>query len=387
MADKRDFYEVLGVEKSATEDEIKRAYKKLAKKYHPDLNPDDKSAEDKFKEVAEAYEILSDTEKRRRYDQFGHAGVDPSYAGGGGSGFGGFEGFGGSGFGINIEDIFGDFFGGGSSSYGRRPNAPAKGQDVRVTLTLDFMEAVHGTTKKIKYSRLETCEDCKGSGAQKGTTPETCSQCHGTGTIDVIQNIPLMGKMRAKETCPTCGGKGTVVKTPCTSCSGQGRVTKPVTIDLKVPAGIDKGQALVRRGQGDHGTNGGPAGDLIISINVREDAIFQRDGFDIWVDVPLTYRQLVLGDEVVIPTIDGKVSYKVAEGTQPGTVVRLRKKGVPYTQGSGRGDQYLTINVEVPRGLNAKQKKALETFDSQITEKNYEKRRSFFDKLKDKMNK
>ena len=380
MSEKRDYYDVLGLDRSASESDIRSAYKKMAKKYHPDLNPDDPTAEDKFKEVAEAYEVLSDSDKKRNYDQFGHAGVDPSYGGGGGAGYSGF----GGGFNINIEDIFGDFFGGGGRSATRDPNAPVKGGNVRVSLTLEFMEAVHGVTKKIQYSRLETCEECKGSGAEPGTTPETCTQCHGSGMVDVVENIPLMGQMRTRATCPTCGGKGQVIKEKCSSCGGEGRKTQVTTLNLKVPGGIDNGQALVRRGKGDHGINGGPAGDLIVSINVLDDPIFKRDGYDIWVDVPLTYRQLVVGDEVIIPTVDGKVSYTVKEGTQPGTVVRLRGKGVSYTEGKGKGDQYLNIQVEVPRGLNSKQKQSLEDFDDMLTERNYAKRKRFFDRWKNK---
>lgn len=383
MADKRDYYEVLGLQKGANEDDIKKAYRTLAKKYHPDLNPDNKAeAEAKFKEVSEAYEVLSDAQKRGRYDQYGHAGVDPSYGGGGG-------GFSGGGFGFDdLGDIFDSFFGGGfgGSTRTRNPNGPIKGADIRVSISLDFMEAVKGAKKQINISHLQNCPDCGGSGAKKGTSPETCSECGGTGQVRVSQRTPF-GVVQTAKTCTRCGGKGSVVKEVCTGCSGKGRLRKQKTVEVSVPAGIDDGQSFILRGEGDNGQNNGPSGDCIVTVNVRPDPIYERDGFDIWCEIPLTYAQATLGDEITVPTVDGKVSYTVPEGTQPGTVFRLRNKGVPYVNGRGRGDQYVRAVLEVPKSLNNKQKDALKAFDSLMGDKNYEKRKSFFDKIKDAMNK
>lgn len=383
MAEKKDYYEVLGITKGASEDEIKKAYKQMAKKYHPDLNPDDKSAEEKFKEVGEAYEVLSDAKKKQMYDQFGHAGVDPSYGGGGGG-----AGYGGAGFGgFDMGDIFDMFsggfggFGGGSRRQTRDPNAPAKGNTVAVTIPLDFMEAVKGCNKTIKYSHLKICSVCGGTGCKDNTKPETCPDCHGTGQVTVSQSI-FGQEIRQVGVCPTCGGKGTIIKDPCTGCLGKGRVKANRTIEVSVPAGIDDGQSFLVRGEGDNGVNGGPSGDLRVTVSVRPDPTFERDGFDIWCDIPLSYAQMTLGAEVVVPTVDGKVSYAVPEGTQPGSVFRLRNKGVPYVRGDGRGDQYMRINIEVPKNLNAKQKEALSAFDDMLSDKNYDKRKRFFDHFK-----
>jgi molecular chaperone DnaJ len=378
MAEKRDFYEVLGLNKSAGEDEIKKAYRKLAKQYHPDLNPDNKEAEAKFKEIGEAYEILSDPQKKTRYDQYGHAGVDPSY----GAGAGGFGGGGGFGF-EDIGDIFESFFGGGfgGSTRARNPNAPIKGSDVRVTIALDFMEAVKGCKKTVGINHLENCKDCGGSGAQKGTSAETCPECKGTGQVRVSQRTPF-GVVQTQKVCAKCGGKGKIIKEPCKTCGGKGRVRVTRTVEVNVPAGIDDGQSFILRGEGDQGMNGGPAGDCAVTAVVRTDPLFERDGFDIWCEIPLTYAQATLGDEITVPTVDGKVSYTVPEGTQPGTVFRLRNKGVPYVNGRGRGEQYVRMVLEVPKNLNTKQKDALKGFESMMSEKNYEKRKSFFDKIK-----
>lgn len=382
MAEKRDYYEVLGVSKSATADELKKAYRKLAKQYHPDMNPGDKAAETKFKEVNEAYEVLNDPAKRQRYDQFGHAGVDPSYgAGGGGSGFGGF----GGGFGgFDVGDIFESFFGGGfgGSSRTRNPNAPIRGNDISVTVGLSFMEAAKGCKQTIQIQRLESCDTCGGTGAKKGTTPETCSECGGTGQVKVSQRTPI-GVIQTTRTCTKCSGKGKVIRETCADCRGMGRVRKSKTLEVTVPAGIDDGQTFVLRGQGDHGINGGPAGDVNIMVSLRPDTLFERDGFDVWCDIPITFSQAVLGDEIVVPTIDGKVQYTVPEGTQSGTVFRLRNKGIPYVSGRGRGDQYVKVNIEVPRNLSGKQKDALREFERLTGDKNYEKRKGFFDTLKD----
>lgn len=377
MPDKRDFYEVLGLQKGASDSDIKKAYRKLAKEYHPDLNPGDKTAEARFKEVNEAYEVLSDQDKKSRYDQFGHAGVDPSY------------GAGGTYSGVNVNDlgdifgsIFNDFgFGFGGSTRARNPAGPIRGRDVEITLPLSFMEAVHGAEKEINLSRLENCEHCNGSGAEPGTSPAVCSECGGSGQVVVGQRSPF-GTIQVSRVCPKCGGKGKVITSPCSKCHSQGRVKKNKKLKVNVPAGIDNGQSFAARGQGDAGQNGGPSGDCVVTVTVRPDPLFERDGYDIWCEVPVTYAQAALGDEVTVPTVDGKVKYDIPEGTQPGTVFRLRNKGVPYVNNRGRGDQYLKVTVEIPTNLSAKQKDAIKAFDNQMNEKNYEKRKGFFDHLK-----
>ena len=379
MPEKRDYYEVLGLQKGCSEDELKKAYRKLAKQYHPDLNPDNKEAEEKFKEIGEAYEVLSDPEKRSRYDQFGHAGVDPSYGAGAGYG-GGFDGFG------DLGDIFENFFGGGFGGFGgstrtRNPNGPIRGNDLRYSVTIDFLEAAHGCQKEITIQRLEQCKTCKGSGAEAGTSPETCPDCKGSGQVRVSQRTPL-GIIQSAKTCPKCNGKGRIIKSPCKDCNGMGRVRRTIKKTIDIPEGIDNGQAFSIRGEGDHGINGGPAGDIIISVSVRRHQIFERDGYDIWCDIPVTFVQAALGDELTVPTIDGNVKYTMPEGTQPGTVFRLRNRGVKYTNGRGRGEQYVRVNIEVPTTLNGKQKDALREFDKLTGDKNYTKRKTFLDKLK-----
>lgn len=383
MADKRDYYEVLGVEKSATDDEIKKAYRKMAKKYHPDLNPDDKTAEAKFKEVGEAYEVLSDKQKRSRYDQFGHAGVDPSYGGGQG-GYERYQQYNHGDFG-DFNDIFGDIFSGfgfGGSTKTRNPNGPIRGNDTQVRIQLTFMEAAKGCKKEIPIQRLERCNDCNGTGAKPGTSPETCPECHGSGQVRVQQRSPF-GVIQTVKACSRCGGKGKVINDPCKACNGLGRIRHNKKISVDIPAGIDNGQTFVVRGMGDDGINSGPAGDLNVTVTAKEDPIFQRDGFDVWVDIPLTFTQAVLGDEITVPTIDGKVSYNIPEGTQPGTTFRLRNKGIQYVNNRGRGDQYVRVNIEVPTNLTSKQKDLLKDFDASTGDKNYAKRKSFFNKIKD----
>ncbi len=383
MAEKRDYYEVLGVQKGASDDEIKKAYRKMAKQYHPDLNPDDKTAEAKFKEVGEAYEILSDKQKRARYDQFGHAGVDPSYGGGQG-GYQRYQQYDHGDFG-DFGDIFGDIFSGfgfGGATRTRNPNGPVKGNDTQVRIQLTFMEAVKGCKKEIPIQRLERCADCSGSGAKPGTSPETCPDCQGTGQVRVQQRSPF-GVIQTSKVCSRCSGKGKIINDPCKTCNGMGRVRRSKKISVDIPAGIDNGQTFIVRGMGDDGTNGGPSGDLNVTVTVKEDPIFQRDGFDVWVDIPITYTQAVLGDEITVPTVDGKVSYNVPEGTQPGTTFRLRNKGIPYVNGRGRGDQYVRVTIEVPTNLSGKQKDMLKEFESSTTDRNYAKRKSFFDKIKD----
>ena len=377
LADKRDFYEVMGVPKNASEDEIKKAYRKLAKKYHPDLNPGDKEAEAKFKEVNEAYEVLSDRDKRARYDQFGHAGVDPNYgagAAGGGSPFG---------QDIDLGDIFSSFFGGVFGG-GRRqnPNAPRRGADTEAVLTISFEEAAKGCTKKVTYQNIDTCKECGGSGAQKGTSPKTCPTCNGTGQVHINQRTPF-GVMQTSRTCDRCGGSGRIIDNPCRACSGNGRVRASKTVEVTIPAGINDDQVLNVPRHGNAGINGGPAGDLHVYISVRPHTIFERRGDDIWCEMPLTFTQAALGAEVTVPTLDGKVAYTVHEGTQPGDVFKLKGKGVPHLNGRGRGDQFVKVTIEVPKNLSSRQKEILREFDQQAEEKNYQKRKGFFDKIKE----
>ena len=375
--EKRDYYEVLGVSKGASEDEIKKAYKKLARKYHPDMNPGDKEAEEKFKEVNEANEVLSNPEKKAKYDQFGFAGVDPNY----GAGQGGYGGAGGFDFG-DLGDIFGSFFGGGFGGGGRRnPNAPQRGESIRASLSVDFTEAAFGCEKSITIDRSEQCPTCKGKGCAPGTTPEVCTQCHGTGTVTQAQRTPF-GMMQSQTVCPKCRGKGQIIHQPCPDCRGAGAVRKRRTIQVNIPAGIDNGQTISLRGQGHSGKNGGPAGDLLITVMVRPHEIFRRDGTAVFCEAPITFTQAVLGGTLEIPTIDGKVKYDIPEGTQTGTVFRLRGKGIPVLNGRGRGDQYVTVNIETPRNLNREQKEALKKFSESLGEGNYEKHKNFFGKKK-----
>ena len=381
MAEKRDFYDVLGVSKGCSDDELKKAYRTQAKKFHPDLNPDDKTAESKFKEVSEAYEVLSDSDKKARYDQYGHAGVDPSYGGGGAGGYGGGAGgFGGFG---DVSDIFESFFGGGfGGSRASNPNAPRRGQDIRTNIIIDFMEACKGKKTEVRINRMESCSDCHGSGAKAGTSAKTCSECNGVGTVKVGQRTPF-GVISQTKTCSKCGGKGKLVETPCPKCSGQGRTRVVSTQTFEIPAGIDDGQTLQVRSQGDAGTNGGPTGDLNVTVTVRPDPIYQRDGFDIWTEIPISFTQATLGVELIVPTIDGKVKYAVPEGTQTGTTFRLKSKGVKKLNRSDRGDQYVKVMIEVPSGLSKKQKDLLHEFEISLGEKNCPKRKSFFDKIKE----
>lgn len=374
MADKRDYYEVLGVAKGASDDEIKKAYRKLAKKYHPDVNKDNPEAAEKFKEASEAYEVLSDSSKRSKYDQFGFAGVDSNYgAGGQGGGFGGFDmgGFG------DLGDIFSSMFGGGfGGSRQSRQNAPRRGETIRKSVILTFEEAAFGCDKEITLDRLETCPDCSGSGAAKGTSPETCSYCHGTGTVTQQQRTPL-GIFNSTGPCPKCGGKGKVIKTPCKKCSGQGRIRAQKKLSVHLPAGIDDGQSVQLRGQGGSGINGGPDGDVLVTVGIRPHPIFTRDGYDVLCEIPITFAQAALGDTLQVPTIDGKIEYKVPEGTQTGTTFRMRGKGIQRVNSTGRGDQYVRVNIEVPRNLSDTQKKLLREFESNTSENNFKERKTF----------
>ena len=371
---KRDYYEVLGVSRGASEAEIKKAYRKLAKENHPDLHPGDKEAEARFKEVNEAYEVLSDADKKARYDQYGHAGVDPNFGAGGG--FDGSFDFG------DLGDIFGSFFGGGFGG-GRRtnPNAPQRGESIRLSLAISFEEAAFGCEKSVTVERMETCETCHGTGCAPGSTPEVCPECHGTGTVQVRRQTP-MGVFATSSPCTRCGGKGKIVHQPCKDCHGTGAVRKRKTIQASIPAGIDNGQTISIRGQGNAGKNGGPAGDLLITITVRPHELFRREGTSVLCEAPITFAQAVLGAELEIPTIDGKVKYELPEGTQSGTTFRLKGKGIPALNGRGRGDQYVTVYIETPRNLNKEQKEALKKFAESMGDSNYEARPKFFKKFK-----
>ncbi|NLZ33844.1 MAG: molecular chaperone DnaJ [Clostridiales bacterium] len=369
MANK-DYYQILGLEKGASEDEIKRAFRKLAIKYHPDKNQGDKEAEAKFKEINEAYQVLSDPEKKARYDQFGTVDFDGSGFGAGG--FGGFDFSDLGGFG----DIFDTFFGGGASS--RRRNGPQRGDDLEYILNLTFEEAVFGVEKEISINRSEACDACNGSGAKAGTSPKTCPTCHGTGQIRVQRQTPL-GSFVSTSTCSHCGGTGQVIDTPCSTCHGKGSVRKNRKISVNIPAGVDTGNVMPLRGQGEHGKNGGPAGDLYISIKVAPSKKFTRKGSDIYIDTHISMGQAALGVEVTVPTVDGDVKYKIPAGTQSGTLFRLKGKGVPRVNSSGRGDQYVKVIVDIPKNLTEKQKEALKAFmeacGEKITEETGSKRK------------
>ncbi|MCX7746841.1 MAG: molecular chaperone DnaJ [Clostridia bacterium] len=376
MANKRDYYEVLGIDKNAADSDIKKAYRKLAKQYHPDLNPDDKVAEAKFKEVNEAYEVLSDPQKRSRYDQFGHAGTDPNGFGGFGGGFSDFD-FGG------IGDIFETFFGGGG--FGRSSKSkkgPQKGADLKYAMEIAFEEAVFGVEKDVTILRMENCATCSGTGAKPGTSASTCSHCSGTGQVQYKQNTPF-GQFVNIKACDVCRGEGKIITDPCQSCSGKGRIRKSISIKVNIPAGIDDGQTISLRGEGEPGARGGPSGDLYISIRVKPHTIFQRQGNDIVCEIPITFVQAALGAELEVPTLDGKVRYNVPEGTQTGSVFRIKAKGVPFLRGNGRGDLYVKVNVEVPKKLNEKQKSILKEFAELSGDDIHEQRKSFFNKMKD----
>ena len=372
MADKRDYYEVLGVSKGASDEELKKAFRKEAKKYHPDLHPGDKEAEAKFKEINEAYEVLSNPEKRQRYDQFGHAGVDPNFgAGTGGTYSGGFGDFG---------DIFSDLFGGGFGfGGGNRRNGPRRGNDVRQVVNVTFEEAAFGCKKKINITKMENCPTCGGTGAKKGTNPETCQYCHGTGQIKTQQRT-ILGYMTNVTTCTHCNGPGKIIKDPCRDCRGTGKVRKTRTIEINIPAGIDDGQTMQLSGQGEPGERGGPSGDLLITVRVRRHEIFERRDNDVYLEMPISFVQAALGATLTVPTLDGVVEYDIPEGTQSGTRFRLRGKGIPFIRGKGRGDQYVTVTVEVPKNLSSKQKELLKEFDE---DKNYKQKKSFAEKMKD----
>lgn len=374
MADKRDFYEVLGVSKTAADDEIKKAYRKMAKRYHPDLHPGDAEAEKNFKEVNEAYEVLSDQEKKARYDQFGHAGVDPNFGGGG-------DPFQGAGF--DIGDIFDSFFGGGFGGARRsNPNAPRRGSDAQSSVAISFEEAAKGCKKTLTYQRIETCDDCHGSGAAAGSSPKTCTSCNGSGQVRINQRTAF-GVVQSTQACDRCRGTGKIIETPCKTCDGKGRVRRKKSLEVSIPAGIDDNQTLSVGGQGNAGVNGGPYGDLHVDVSVRPHPIFERRGNDVWCDMPISFVEAALGADVTVPTLEGKVSYRVHEGTQPGDVFKVKGKGIPSLHGRGKGDQFVRVVVEIPKNLSKKQQELLREMDKISDEKNYNKKKSFFGKIKE----
>lgn len=373
MADKQDYYQTLGIEKGASEDEIKKAYRQMAKKYHPDMNPDNKEAEQKFKEVNEAYAVLSDPDKKAKYDQFGHAAFDQTgYGAGGFGGFGNFDGF-------DMGDIFSSFFGGGRTQ--SRANAPIPGDDIGVRVVLSFEEAVFGCKKEISYARVQKCEECSGSGAAKGTTIERCTKCQGSGTVRVQQRTAF-GVMQSTRSCPDCAGSGKIIKTPCSNCRGKGLVKITKKLEVTIPAGIDDGQRIALRSQGNEGKNGGPAGDLIIQVSVRPHAIFERDGYDIYCDVPITFAEATLGANIKIPTLEGQMEYTIPEGTQTGTVFTIRQKGITAVNSRSKGNLYVKVTIETPKNLTDEQKKLLRSFAESCHEKNLSKKTSFFSRFK-----
>ena len=373
MAEKRDYYEVLGVPKDADTAAIKKAYRALARKYHPDVNPDNKEAEEKFKEINEAHEVLSNPEKRAKYDQYGHAAFDPSMGAGGG--------FGGAG-GFDFGDIFSSFFGGGGFGFGgggRRSRA-VDGDDIFTRVTLTFEESFEGVKRDISYRCVEACAECHGSGAAKGTEPETCSRCRGAGQVTVNQRTPF-GTIQTASECPECRGRGKIIKNPCASCNGKGYVRVEKKLSVSIPAGVDNGNRIVLRGKGDVGRNGGQNGDLVVEVTVRRHAFFKREGDNVYCDVPITFTEATLGAEIDIPTLEGKQKYVIPEGTQYGTSFTIRGKGMPNVNTKKRGDLIITATIEVPRNLNEKQKQELREFAASCGEKNNEKKTGFLKKI------
>ena len=373
MADKRDYYETLGIDKSASQDEIKKAYRKMAKQYHPDMNPGNAEAEQKFKEVNEAYSILSDEEKKAKYDQFGHAAFDPSAGGYGASGFGGFDGF-------DMNDIFSSIFGGGSSR-ASRANAPIDGDDITIRVSISFEEAVFGCKEEINFPKIQKCDDCGGSGAEKGSSIDKCSKCNGRGTVTVQQRT-IFGMTQTTRQCPECNGTGKIIRKPCGNCKGKGLVKINKKLNVSIPAGIDDGQRVVLRGQGHEGKNGGYPGDLIILVTVRPHTLFERDGYDLYCEVPITFADAALGAEIKIPTLEGEVDLTIPEGTQTGAVFTVKQKGVQMLNSKGKGNLYVKVVVETPKGLNSEQKKLMRAFAESCQDKNFAKKSGFFKKFR-----
>ena len=371
MADKRDYYEVLGVAKTASADEIKKAYRKKAKENHPDLHPGDKNCEARFKEVNEAYEVLSDPDKRAKYDQFGFSAFDPSGFQSSAEGFGGFA------------DILNDLFGGGFGGFGgfggttRNPNAPQRGGNVSAGVSVNFSEAAFGCKRELDVQKVEECDACHGTGCESGTTPEICSDCKGSGVVTRTTRTAF-GMMQTQDNCPRCGGTGKIIHHPCATCRGKGMVRRQRKIKVDIPAGIDDGQTISLRGLGSAGRNGGPAGDLLVTVTVRNNTEFERDGNSVLYELPISIVQASLGAEVEVPTLDGKVKYSVPEGTQSGTVFRLRGKGIPYLRGGGRGDQFITVRVDTPKNLTGEQKELLRKLGESFGDKGLAKKKGLF---------
>jgi len=371
LPEKRDYYEVLGVDRNASDTDIKKAYRMLAKKYHPDVNPGDKDAEAKFKEINEAYGVLSDPQKRQQYDRYGHDGLNGT----------GFDGFGNFGFGF--DDIFESFFGGSpfGRSTTRQNRGPRRGTDLNYTLEIDFKDAVFGARKEFRITRLQTCSSCGGTGAKPGSSPQTCRHCNGTGQIRHVQSTPF-GQMVNMRTCDVCKGEGTIISNPCEQCHGSGRVQKSSTINIDIPAGIDNGQTISLRGEGESGIKGGPPGDLYVSIRVKEHPIFKREGYDVICELPITITQAALGAEIEIPTLEGKMKYEIPEGTQTGTVFRIRNKGIKHLRSNSKGDLFVRVNVEIPTKLSAKQKEILRQFAEVSGDDVFVQRKNFFEQVK-----
>lgn len=382
LAGSKDYYKVLGVSKSADDKEIKKAYRKLAMKYHPDKNPDDKEAEEKFKEINEAYEVLSDSEKRNIYDQYGADAVNGQGGFGGGAG-----GFSGAGF-EDIFDMFGDVFGGGgfggfggfSGSSQRR--GPMRGADIRQAVTIDFEEAAFGKKVSIKVNRNEECDTCHGTGSKPGTSKKTCTTCHGSGSVRDVKKTPF-GNIATQRACPTCGGTGEIIEDPCNKCGGSGSVRKTKTIEVDIPAGIDDGQMIKLSGQGEFGDKGAPKGDLYILVNIRPHKKFKRDRYDVYLDLPISFVQATLGDDLQVPTLEGDVKYSMPAGTQTGTVFRLKGKGIKKMNSQSKGDQYVKVNVEIPKKITDRQAELLREFAGEDGEKVQENKKSFGEKVKD----
>lgn len=366
---KRDYYEILGVSQDVSEKDLKKAYRRVAMKYHPDRNPDDNDAEDKFKEASEAYEILSDSQKRAAYDQYGHSGVDPQMGGGAGAGFNNFSDI--------FGDVFGDIFGGAAGGGGRR-GGPQRGSDLQYTLQVDLEQAVKGTTAKIRVPTLVSCKVCHGAGTKSGSKPETCGTCGGVGQVRMQQ-----GFFSVQQTCPTCGGRGTIIKDPCTNCHGQGRVEESKTLSVKVPAGVDSGDRIRLSGEGEAGTGGGPTGDLYVQISVKPHEFFEREGANLYCEVPVNFVDAVLGGELEVPTLDGRVKLKVPAETQTGKLFRLRGKGVTPVRGGAKGDLLCRVVVETPVNLSVKQKDILREFrDATKGDKHSPRQSSWFEGMK-----